>query len=283
MGVVATLLPNTKHLQRLRLALRDRHDVIVCGDLGSLARVCEHQPVDLAFIDIFADDEIAGDRIRRLKQRLPRLTLIAYVSFTVDRAYDLFEAGRQGVDGLIIADQRDSPRALLTLVEEAESRSLAGMIRQALAGNDSTARDAMLFAVAHAHEGLSSEELARGLSLHRRTVSAHLMRAGFPSAHRVITWGRLIAAGRALEDRRRSVQRVASTLGFPSGSAFRNTCQRYLHATPQEIRARGGAAYVVRTMLRQLSVAPTAPTAPTTPANAGGGGTRRARHLSLAI
>lgn len=280
MGVVATLLPNTKHLQRLRLALRNRHDVIVCGDWGSLVRVCEHQSVNLAFVDIFAGDEIVGDRIRRLKQRLPRLTLIAYVSFTADRAYDLFEAGRQGVDGLIIADQRDSPRALLTLVEQADSRSLAGMIRQALDATDQTARDAMLFAVAHAHESLSSEDLARGLSLNRRTLSAHLLRAGFPSAQRLITWGRLIVAGQALEDRHRSAQRVASSLEFPSGSAFRNTCQRYLHAKPQEIRARGGAAYVVRTMLRQLNLAPTAPA---TPGNTGGGNARRARHLRLAI
>lgn len=42
------------------------------------------------------------------------------------------------------------------------------------------------------------------------------------------------------------------TLGYPSGSAFRNTCQRYLHATPGEIRARGGAAYAVRALLRQV-------------------------------
>lgn len=280
MGVVATLLPNPKHLQRLRLALRDRHDVIVCGDWGSLVRVCEQHPVGLAFVDIFAGEQIVGDRIRRLKQRLPRLTLIAYVSFTAERAYDLFEAGRQGVDGLIIDDQRDSPRALLALVEQADSRSLTGMIRQVLAATDPTARDAMLFAVAHAHEGLSAQDLAGGLSMNRRTLSAHLLRAGFPSAQRLITWGRLIVAGQALEDRHRSAQRVASSLGFPSGSAFRNTCQRYLHAKPQEIRARGGASYVLRTMLLQLNLETPAPTAPR---NAGGGSTRRARHLRLAI
>lgn len=277
MGVVATLLPNTKHLQRLRLALRDRHDVIVCGDWGSLVRVCEHQTVGLAFVDIFAGDPAPGDRIRRLKLRLPRLTLIAYITFTPDRASDLFDAGRQGTDGLIIADQQDSPRALLALVEQADSRNLGGIVRQALDGTDPTARDAMLLAVAHAHEGLSSQELARRLSLHRRTLSTHLMRAGFPSAQRLLTWGRLIAAGQALEDRHRTAQRVASSLGFPSGSAFRNTCQRYLHATPQEIRARGGGAYVVRALLRQVQPTPDAASRPA------GDGARRTRRLSLAI
>ena len=231
----------------------------------------------LAFVDIFGGDQAAADRIRRLKLRLPRLTLIAYITFTPERAYDLFEAGRQGADGLIIADQHDSPRALLALVEQADSRSLGGIVRQALEGMDPMARDAMLLAVTHAHEGLSSVELARRLSLHRRTLSTHLMRAGFPSAQRLLTWGRLVVAGQALEDRHRSAQRVASALGFPSGSAFRNTCQRYLHATPQEIRSRGGGAYVVRTMLRQLQPPPFAA------AKAPGDGARRARRLSLAI
>jgi hypothetical protein len=55
-----------------------------------------------------------------------------------------------------------------------------------------------------------------------------------------------------LEDRHRSADRIALALDFPSGSAFRNTCQRYLQATPLDIRARGGAAYVIRTLLGKV-------------------------------
>ena len=242
MGVVATLLPNTKHLQRLRLALRARHDVIVCGDWGSLVRVCEQQPVGLAFVDIFGDgDQGAADRIRRLKLRLPRLTLIAYITFTPERAYDLFEAGRQGADGLIIADQHDSPG----LCWPWWSRRIRAVSAA------SSGRRSRVWIQWHATrccwrspmpmKGLSSVELARRLSLHRRTLSTHLMRAGFPSAQRLLTWGHLVVAGQALEDRHRSAQRVASALGFPSGSAFRNTCQRYLHASRRKgFATRGG-------------------------------------------
>ena len=56
-----------------------------------------------------------------------------------------------------------------------------------------------------------------------------------------------------LEDPHRSANSVATALDFPSGSAFRNTCQRYLHATPEKIRSRGGAAYAVKTLLRAVS------------------------------
>lgn len=255
MGVIATLIPTAAHVQRLRTAIRDRHQLIACEDWASLLQACESQPVRLAIVDLFAGGRASFERVRHMKQRLPRLTMIAYVTFTPDRAHDLFDAGRQGMDGLVIADQDDSPRALLALVEQAESRSLGAVVRRSLDTDDPVVRDAVLLSVTRAHERLSPEALARLLALPRRTVSQRLSNAGYPAPQRLITWGRLIVAAHLLEDRHRSADRVAASLDFPSGSAFRNTCQRYLHATPGEIRGRGGAAYVIRTMLRQVAVA----------------------------
>ncbi|HEY9229014.1 MAG TPA: helix-turn-helix domain-containing protein [Gemmatimonadaceae bacterium] len=276
MGVIVTLLPNAKHVQRLRTAIRDRHELIVCESWSSLVETCGRQPVRMAFIDLFAGGQPNFDRIRYLKERLPRLTIVAYVEFTADRAYDLFDAGRQGIDGLVLADQHDSPRALLALVEQAESRSLGAIVRKSMEGVDATARDALLLAVTRAHERLSPEGLARLLALPRRTVSGRLRRAGFPSAQRLLTWGRLIVAAHLLEDAHRSADRISRSLEFPSGGAFRNTCQRYLRASPHEIRARGGAAYVIRTMLSQIQTPAVRVAETTTRA-------RRGRHLSLAI
>jgi AraC-like DNA-binding protein len=276
MGVIATLLPNADQLQRVRVAIRDRHEILVCDDWPSLARACERRPVRLALIDIFAGGQAHFDRVRQLKRRLPRLTLIAYVTFEVDRAHDLFDAGRQGMDALVIAGQNDTPRALLGLIDLAESRNLAMIVRQSVAGMDPVAVDALLVAVTRAHERPSPDRLARLVALPRRTVSSHLLRAGFPSPRRLLTWGRLIVAAHMLEEPHRSAQRVASALEFPSGSAFRNTCQRYLHAAPHEIRSRGGASYVIRAMLAQLQRASGA-------SGASSSTGRRARNLSLAI
>jgi len=253
MGVIATLLPATAHLQRLRTAIRDRHQLVACADWSELLAVCERQPVRLAVVDLFAGGKANFERVRHLKQRLPRLTLIAYVTFSGERAHDLFDAGRKGMDGLVIADQDDSPRALLALVEHAESKSLGAVVRRSLEDIEPTIRDAVLLAVTRAHERLSPDGLARLLALPRRTVSQHLADAGFPPPQRLLTWGRLIVAAHLLEDKHRSADRIALALDFPSGSAFRNTCQRYLHATPNEIRARGGAAYAIQAMLNQTS------------------------------
>jgi hypothetical protein len=59
-----------------------------------------------------------------------------------------------------------------------------------------------------------------------------------------------------LDDLNRSADAVSAALKFPSGSAFRNTCQRYVHATPTELRPRGGAEYVVSQLLAEAEHRP---------------------------
>ena len=252
MAVIATLLPQATHVQRIRAAVRDRHEVVECSDWQALTRVCDREPIRVALVDLYWEGLPNFEGVRQLKQRLPRLTLIAYVTMAVDRGHDLFDAGRAAVDGLVLAGQDDAPRPLLALIERAESKSLAGLLRRSLDGVDPVVTDAVLLAVSRAHERLSPQALARLLAHPRRTVTQRLAAEGFPPPQRLLTWGRLIVAAHMLEDRHRSADRVANTLDFPSGSAFRNSCQRYLHATPGQIRSRGGASYVVRTLLRQV-------------------------------
>jgi AraC-type DNA-binding domain-containing proteins len=252
MGIIATLLPEPLHLSRLRTALRDRHELRECTDWSSLALTCDREPIRICVIDLYAEGEANFEGIRQLKQRLPRLTLVAYVTPSLKRARDLFDAGRVGVDGLVLAGVDDEPRALLALIERSESKSLAGLVRKSLDGIDPLVVDAVMLAVSRAHERLSPISLARLLAQPRRTVTQRLAAEGFPAPQRLLTWGRLIVAAHMLEDRHRSADRVAASLDFPSGSGFRNSCQRYLHATPSQLRARGGAAYVIRTMLRQV-------------------------------
>jgi AraC-like DNA-binding protein len=252
MSLIATLLPDPLHVLRLQSAVRDRHELRECDDWPALVRTCDRESVQLAVIDLFAEGTASFEGIRQLKQRLPRVAIIAYVSATADRCRDLFDAGRVGVDGLVISEEDDTPRLLLAAVERAESRSLAGMMRRSFEGVDPLVADAVLLAVARAHERLSPAALARLLAQPRRVVTLRLAAECFPSPQRLLTWGRLIVAAHMLEDRHRSADRVAASLDFPSGSAFRNTCQRYLHATPGEIRARGGASYVVRALLRHV-------------------------------
>lgn len=272
MAVIASLLPPAQ-LQRVRLAVRDRHEVVPCDDWTALTRVCERQPVRVAIIDLFLDEQANFEHLRAIKTRLPRLAVIAYVAVTAERAADLFDAGRQGVDGLIVADRDDTPMEFLRVIALAESRALSDIVRKQLRGVDSVVYDAVMLAITRAHERLAPAALARQLSVPRRTVAQKLSISGYPPPLRLLTWGRLIVAAHMMEDRHRSADRVAASLEFPSGSAFRNTCQRYLHATPSQIRARGGAQYVIRTFFRQVQ----------TPASRAPRADRGTRRLALAV
>jgi AraC-like DNA-binding protein len=271
MGVIVTLLPQPGRLQRLRAAIRDRHTIVTCDDWSSVTRMCETEPVHLTVLDLYADGPANFERVRVLKLRFPRVALVAYVSITQERARDMFDAGRCGLDGLVIADVDDAPATLLMHVEKAEARSVASVLRPAIAGLKATVRDAVLASVTRAHERLTPEGFARLLAVPRRLLTRRLTEAGFPPPHRLLTWGRLIVAAHMLEDVHRSADGVAQVLDFPSGSAFRNTCQRYLRATPQQLRDRGGAAYVIEVFMREArgraSILPVRRRAPV-PANA---------------
>ncbi len=253
MASIATLLP-PGHAERLRDATRGWYHVITCENWPAVAQACERHQARLAVVDLFAGGRADFESVRQLKRQFPRLALVAYVTPDVDRFGDVFDAGRQGIDALIVANRDDAAPALLAALARAESRSLAALVRRSLGPADPVVRDAVLVAVNFAEERLSPQRLARLLGVPRRTLALRLAGAGFPPPRPLLTWGRLIVAAHLAEGSHRAANRVAAALGYPSGSAFRNTCQRYLRATPTEIRARGGAQYVVRVLLRQVQL-----------------------------
>ncbi|MEO7963318.1 MAG: AraC family transcriptional regulator [Gemmatimonadaceae bacterium] len=249
MGIVAALVPHTVRLQRLRSALRGRHELQLCSDWAGLTMLCDAQPVHMTVIDLYACGEADLESLRGLRRRFPRLTIVMYVAPLAARLSDLFDMGRLGIDALILADRDDSVVSMIPMIEQAEARGVAAPLHTLLAHLHPIPRDAALLAVTRAHERLSSELLASTLQVTRRTLARHLEVAGLPTPQRLITWGRLIVAAHLMEDGERSFDRVARALHYPSGSAFRNMCQRYVKATPSEIRANGGAAWVLARML----------------------------------
>lgn len=254
MGLVATLLPSQLRLNRLRSALRDRYTAVTCADWAELLSACAGRPVSVAVVDLFPGVQTtdAFDELRQLKRRFPSVTVVLYTSVPPARPRDLFEAGRFGIDGLIVADQDDEPRRMVGIIEQAEARGVLELLRPTVADLKPTVRDALLITVTRAHQCLSPEGLAKILGIRRKVLSDRLVQAGFPTAQRLIAWGRLVVAAKMLEDHERTADSVALALDYPSGSAFRNTCQRYLHAAPQQIRSRGGASYVITAFLRQV-------------------------------
>jgi AraC-like DNA-binding protein len=249
-GILAAYLPAARSLARLEAAVGSLHSVRATESWGALDALCAEMPVDIAVVDLYGDGSANFDAVRRLRARFGTVTIVAYVAPAADRARDHFDLGRAGVVGLILTDVDDTPRSIRSVVERAEARGAVPELRRFLAPHGPAVRDAVLIAVTRAHERLNGERLADIVGVSRRTLSAELLRAGFPPPSKMVTWGRLIVAGQMLGDRQRSADAVARALDFPSGSAFRNTCQRYLGLKPTEIRTIGGAHAVLERFLK---------------------------------
>ncbi len=253
MGLLAALLPDPTQLARLRAAAGRRYSIVACSDWHDLARTCSREPVGMAVVDLYAERREGFRDLRHLRRLHPSLSVVLYVAIPPTRPHDLFEAGRFGVDGLAVMDQDDEPQSLLAVIEQAEARGITQAVRAALTGVRPTARDAALLTVTRAHQRLTPQQLASILGIRRRALAARLEAASFPPPQQLITWGRLIVAAQLLEDTERSADSVAAALAFPSGSAFRNSCRRYVGRTPLEIRRDGGARCVIAALVDLLA------------------------------
>jgi AraC-like DNA-binding protein len=258
MGIVAALLPAPRCLNRLQAAIGSLHTVTPVTTWAELDLLCGQRPVDVAVVDLYAEGPANFDAVRRMRTRFTGTALVAYVAFASEKVRDLFDLGRAGVVGLLLQDSDDRPRAIRNVVERAEARGAAQELRRLLASHSPAIRDAVLVAVTRAHEQLTADRLAEIVGVSRRTLSGELLRAGFPPPSKLVTWGRLIVAGQMLADRHRSADAVARALMFPSGSAFRNTCQRYLRLKPGEVRQAGGASAVLTRFVAEAGLAPRA-------------------------
>jgi AraC-like DNA-binding protein len=240
--------------------MAEERTVVACTDWNDLLDTCASRPVRIVFVDLFASGMTTFNRMRVLRRTAPRAALIAYVTLTAERARDIFDSGRAGFDSLVLADVTDSTKELRAAIEVAEGRSVAGMLSRQLSDDvPAVVRDAVMIAVTQAHMRLTTGVLAKRAGVSLRVLVRRLAKAGFPPPHQLLTWGRLILAAQMLEEDDRSANSVAEALEFASGSAFRNACQRYLHATPGQLRELGGAPYVARLLLDRSELDAMAP------------------------
>ena len=231
MGVIATLLPTSAHLQRLRTAIRDRHELVVCDDWQALA----------GHVRAPGRSGRGGRSVRRRSRKL-RARPAAQAAAAATHAHRLRRPSRPTVRTICSTPAvrawmassspiRTTPRARCSRsIEQAESRSLGAVVRRSLDDVDPTARDAR----APGGDARTRATVAgRPGAIARASPSGRCRsdspRAGFPAPQRLLTWGRLIVAAHLLEDRHRSADRIATALDFPSASAFRN----HLPALPE--------------------------------------------------
>lgn len=105
----------------------------------------------------------------------------------------------------------------------------------------------------HAPTAPSVERIAARVGVSRKTVALRLAVDRLPPASELVGWGRMLFAGRLLEDMGRPVEQIAFALGFQSGTALRHMLQRYTGLRAAQVRAQGGYKAVLPIFVASLA------------------------------
>ena len=174
----------------------------------------------------------------------------------------LFHLGRAGLSNLVLLSLDglavELPRTVrAALADRSTDALVTRVVSPSLSRRELTAVRLAMEAVQH---GWAADELADRVGLTRAHLSVLLRARGLPSAGHLLTWARMLHAGRWLMDPGRTAESVSRQLSYSSGSAFRRALRNYVGCTPTRLIEDGGFIRVLERFVEacDLSLPPRA-------------------------
>ncbi len=213
--------------------VRDRPTTAVVVDSGSLPRRT-------------SQDEAVGE----LAGRFPSLGVVFIARPHVDPV-SLFRLGRTANPRLFLLPLDVlSPLEMSSAVWGALRGSTEAMVTRAVSPFVPAREVGIVrLALEGAQRGWDTEAMTRALGLTRAHASVRLKSCSLPSVGHLLTWAKLLHAGRWLTDPGRSAEGVSRQLEYSSGAAFRRALRTYVDMTPTEVRGGGGVLAVLARFL----------------------------------
>lgn len=232
MALIATLLPNEADREALAAAASG-HTVLWADGWRDLTAVVKKEPAAAAIADLHAEPGKDGAlRILRFTRRYPRTPILVWGDLD---GRDLFRLGKAGAFDVVAAP--DGRNALLVgeRIADATDDRIAHRIDAALRsriGQDG--RDLVKMAARQIPEGIQVPTLAEENGYSISTLERRCQEWGLTTPGRVLLWLRIIYGLNWLLEPGRSVESVASNVGYSSGAAFRRAIKVTLNpkATP---------------------------------------------------
>ncbi|HET8655314.1 MAG TPA: helix-turn-helix domain-containing protein [Longimicrobiaceae bacterium] len=232
--------PDAGFRDRVRQACGNDYHFLALPDWGALLEaIRESPPAALVMVDPY-DGQRLAPALHEVLRAFPSTAVIAALEVTPDRHEDLRTLGRWGVVQVISLDHDDTPLSIAQRLRAARGRPLRGMLEKILpveiSGRGRAIIDAATDVVSAGQHG---RDLADALDLSRRTLLRWCQRAGIPAPRRLLAWMRVLLACELLDDPGRTVLSVANSCGYSSDSGLRRITQRFLGASPTELREHG--------------------------------------------
>ena len=221
------------------------------------AAVVAAPPSALVVVDPYAGENAGGQLAQELRGLLvdfPSLPVFAATEAGRGQRDDLRTMGKWGIVEVISIGHDDTPAALLHRFRKATGRPLKVLLEGVLPADTSSRARAIIDAAAETVTVAGHAlDLAQGLGLSRRTLLRWTEAAEIPPPRTLLAWMRILLAAELLDDPGRSVLSVAQACGYSSDSGLRRVMQRFVGASPTQLRDRGAFARASKKFLEQLA------------------------------
>ncbi len=233
---------------RVKQACGTDYQFQAVGDWDALRdSIRELPPAALAVVDPYlGSNGRMGKRaelsvaLRSLLAEYPSTAVLAAFEVRPERFDDLRTLGRWGVVQVISLEHDDTPFSIARRLRAARGRPLRALLEEVLPPETTGRARAILDAATDVVTlGEQGRDLAGSLHLSRRTLLRWCQRSALPPPRRLLAWMRILLACELLDDPGRTVLSVAHTCGYSSDSGLRRITQKFLRASPTELRDQG--------------------------------------------
>lgn len=210
------------------------------ADLRDAARTAP--PTAVALVDPWLDGR-GGDvstGFRSLLAEFPSLPVFAAIQSTQEYAAQIIHLSRFDIADVITIGRDDSTDALRERLHRARGRSVRMILERVVPADLPGRADAILEVAADVIMGGGyARDVARTLSMSKRTLQRWVERSDLPPPRKLLAWLRVLQAAELLDDPGRTVYSVARACGYSSDSALRRVTKRFLGDNPTDLRRRG--------------------------------------------
>jgi AraC-like DNA-binding protein len=192
--------------------------------------------------------------LKTLLVEFPSTAVFAALDLSSASVDDVRTLGKWGVVQVIALGHDDTATGVVYRFREAQGRPLKALLWQVLPADTSApARGIIDAAVEVVAVGGHGRDLARQLRFSRRTLLRWCKRAELPPPRKLLAWMRILLAAELLDDPGRTVLSVAHACGYSSDSGLRRVTQKFVGASPSELRRRGAFARSSKVFLEVLA------------------------------
>jgi len=198
--------------------------------------------------------ESARRIVRELAQAWPTTPIVVYCHTNWRQDTDIRELAASGAHQFVFAGVNDGVLALRAALATARRQSAAERVMHHFAPIvPAPLHHVVEVALTRADAVTEVSALAAALGVHRKTLFNMCRRAKFLGPAELLVWVRLALAAYLLETTRRSIERLANELAYPSPNALRNAFRRRVGRPPSEVRSTDGLQAVLDAFARRVS------------------------------